>query len=127
VLLFSGEYTLSVSVGECYSIPTSVNITVINCDTVDFFIPEGFSPNSDEINDLFVIRGIENYPSNDFVVFNRWGDPVFDAQPYTNNWAGTTSKGISIGTNVLPVGTYFYVLHLGDGSPVLKGTIYLNR
>jgi hypothetical protein len=85
-LLFSGEYTLSVSVGECYSIPTSVNITVINCDTVDFFIPEGFSPNSDEINDLFVIRGIENYPSNDFVVFNRWGDPVFDAQPYTNNW-----------------------------------------
>jgi gliding motility-associated-like protein len=127
VLLFSGEYTLSVSVGECYSIPTSVNITVINCDTVDFFIPEGFSPNSDEINDLFVIRGIENYPSNDFVVFNRWGDPVFDAQPYTNNWAGTTTKGISIGTNVLPVGTYFYVLHLGDGSPVLKGTIYLNR
>jgi gliding motility-associated-like protein len=126
-LLFSGEYTLSVSVGECYSIPTSVNITVINCDTVDFFIPEGFSPNSDEINDLFVIRGIENYSSNDFVVFNRWGDPVFDAQPYTNNWDGTTSKGISIGTNVLPVGTYFYVLHLGDGSPVLKGTIYLNR
>ena len=127
VLLFSGEYTLSVSVGECYSIPTSVNITVINCDTVDFFIPEGFSPNSDEINDLFVIRGIENYPTNDFVVFNRWGDPVFDAQPYSNNWAGTTTKGISIGTNVLPVGTYFYVLHLGDGSPVLKGTIYLNR
>jgi gliding motility-associated-like protein len=127
VLLFSGEYTLSVSVGECYSIPTSVNITVINCDTVDFFIPEGFSPNSDEINDLFVIRGIENYPTNDFVVFNRWGDPVFDAQPYINNWAGTTTKGISIGTNVLPVGTYFYVLHLGDGSPVLKGTIYLNR
>lgn len=126
-LLFSGEYSLSILVGECNSLPATVSVLVINCDTVDFFIPEGYSPNSDEINDLFVIRGIENYPSNDFVVFNRWGDPVFDAQPYTNNWAGATTKGISIGSNQLPVGTYFYVLHLGDGSPVLKGTIYLNR
>jgi gliding motility-associated-like protein len=126
-LIFSGEYTLSVIVGVCNAIPASLTVLVIDCDTVAFFIPEGFSPNSDEINDLFVIRGIENYPTNDFVVFNRWGDPVFDAQPYTNNWDGTTTKGLSFGSNVLPVGTYFYVLHLGDGSPVLKGTIYLNR
>jgi gliding motility-associated-like protein len=124
---FAGTYTLIVQVGNCYALPVTLNVLVVNCDTTTFFIPEGFSPNSDEINDLFVIRGIENYPSNDFVVFNRWGNPVFEASPYANNWDGTTDKGIHLGDNLLPVGTYFYVLNLGNGSPVMKGTIFLNR
>ena len=124
---FAGTYTLIVQVGNCYALPVTLNVLVVNCDTTTFFIPEGFSPNSDEINDLFVIRGIENYPSNDFVVFNRWGNPVFEASPYANNWDGTIDKGIHLGDNLLPVGTYFYVLNLGNGSPVMKGTIFLNR
>ncbi len=93
----------------------------------DFNIPEGFSPNGDGINDLFVIRGIDIYPSNSFQVFNRWGDLLFSASPYINTWDGTTSMGIQVGGNVLPVGTYFYTLDLGDGSKIYKGTIYLNK
>ncbi|MBA4239502.1 MAG: hypothetical protein C0448_02160 [Sphingobacteriaceae bacterium] len=93
----------------------------------DFNIPEGFSPNGDGINDLFVIRGIQNFPSNNFTIFNRWGDKVFEASPYKNTWDGSNSKGLTIGGNALPTGTYFYVIDLGDGSKVIKGTIYLNR
>ena len=93
----------------------------------DFFIPDGFSPNGDGINDLFVIRGILNYPENKFTIFNRWGDKVFEASPYQNTWDGKSTMGLRIGGNELPVATYFYVLDLGDGSEILKGTIYLNR
>ena len=93
----------------------------------DFNIPEGFSPNGDGINDLFVIRGIQNFPNNNFTIFNRWGDKVFEASPYKNTWDGSNSKGLTIGGDALPTGTYFYVIDLGDGSKVIKGTIYLNR
>jgi gliding motility-associated-like protein/uncharacterized repeat protein (TIGR01451 family) len=93
----------------------------------DFNIPEGFSSNGDGINDLFVIRGIYGFPKNTFEIFNRWGDKVFEANPYQNTWDGKATKGIRIGGDDLPVGTYFYVLDLGDGSPIYKGTIYLNK
>ena len=93
----------------------------------DFFIPEGFSPNGDGINDVFVIRGIENYPDNTIIIFNRWGNKVFEASPYQNIWNGRSTKGLRVGGNELPIGTYFYLLDLGDGSDVIKGSIYLNR
>jgi len=100
--------------------------TVITYPT-DFFIPEGFSPNGDGTNDLFVIRGIANYPNNTFVIFNRWGNKVYEASHYQNTWDGRSIFGLRVGGNELPIGTYFYVLDLKDGSSIFKGTIYLNR
>lgn len=94
---------------------------------LDFFIPEGFSPNGDGINDPFVIRGILRYPTNNFVIFNRWGNKVFEKSNYQNTWDGRSTIGLSFGGDELPVGTYFYILDLGDGFDVFKGTIYLNR
>jgi len=61
------------------------------------------------------------------VIFNRWGDKVFEAKPYNNTWDGKATEGVRIGSDELPVGTYFYILDLGDGSAVIKGYIYLNR
>ncbi len=103
------------------------NVSFIATVPSDFFIPEGFSPNGDGINDLFVIRGILNYPQNTFEIYNRWGNKVFKASHYQNTWHGKATLGIRVGTGELPVGTYFYLLDLGDGSKVIKGTIYLNR
>lgn len=103
------------------------NLMVIEPIPTDFNIPEGFSPNGDGVNDLFVIRGIAYFPENSFTIFNRWGSKVFEANPYKNTWDGNSTTGITIGGEELPVGTYFYVIDLGDGTPVIKGTIYLNK
>ncbi len=103
------------------------NVSFVATVPTDFFIPEGFSPNGDGINDLFVIRGILNYPHNKFEIYNRWGNKVFEANSYQNTWHGKATFGIRVGGGDLPVGTYFYLLDLGDGSKVIKGTIYLNR
>jgi gliding motility-associated-like protein len=105
----------------------SNNVSSVEPVPSDFFIPEGFSPNEDDINDLFVIRGILNFPSNDFRVFNRWGVQIYQAIPYTNAWDGKSTSNLNVGGDTLPVGTYFYVLDLKDGSEVYTGTIYLNR
>ncbi|OFY19956.1 MAG: hypothetical protein A2W98_13300 [Bacteroidetes bacterium GWF2_33_38] len=122
-----GDYSLVISLAGCISEPTTFMFVVNKCLFVDFYIPEGFSPNGDNINDLFVITGIENFTSNKFVIFNRWGNKVFEANNYQNTWDGKSTLGITIGGDELPVATYFYVLDLGDGSDVYKGTIYLNR
>ncbi len=104
--------------------PTNKHVIVVDSD---FFIPEGFSPNEDLVNDVFFIRGILKYPKNSIEIFNRWGNLVFEAAPYINQWDGTTKIGLNVGSDELPVGTYFYILNLGDGTDIIKGTIYLNR
>ncbi len=99
------------------------------CDTAEVTIvvycPEpqpytGFSPNGDGINDYFVIEGIEWWPHHSLSIFNRWGEEVFHASPYHNDWDGTF-KNLD-----LPDGTYFYLLEYGDGK-VLSGYVQLRR
>lgn len=79
-------------------------------DEFDVSIPNGFSPNNDGQNDFFIIEGAENFPNNRLTVINQWGDVLFEAESYENDWAGTntTGSGSSKGT-VLADGTYFYV------------------
>ncbi|MEI8047691.1 MAG: gliding motility-associated C-terminal domain-containing protein [Bacteroidota bacterium] len=103
------------------------NISSIEPIPTDLFIPEGFSPNDDGINDILVIRGISNFPNNTFVVYNRWGNKVFEASPYNDTWDGISTVGIVAGGDKLPAGTYFYLFTPGDGSAVMKGSFYLNK
>jgi gliding motility-associated-like protein/uncharacterized repeat protein (TIGR01451 family) len=124
----SGDYLNTASI-SAFEIDENMgnNISSVEPIPTDFFIPEGFSPNDDGINDLLVIRGIVNFPENTFTIFNRWGNKVYDASPYTDKWDGKSTYGITVGGDKLPTGTYFYLLDLGDGSDVIKGTIYLNK
>jgi len=123
----AGSYSLVVTANGCISAPSTISIVENSCDVADFFIPEGFSPNGDGINDLFVIRGILDYPANTFVIFNRWGNKVFEASPYQNTWDGRCTIGLRVGGDELPIGTYFYVLNLHNSGAIYKGTIFLNR
>ena len=57
------------------------SVTINNCDRTDFFIPEGFSPNGDIVNDVFFIRGLDEYPLNSIAIYNRWGNKVYESSP----------------------------------------------
>jgi len=120
----AGVYSLTVTTATCSSAPAT---SIVAVNELDFNIPEGFSPNGDGINDFIIIRGIDYYPQNSIVIFNRWGIKVYEASPYKNDWDGRSIRGLKVGGDELPVGTYFYLLDLGDGSKVIKGTFYLNR
>ncbi len=106
--------------------PTADTMLVVIKDCVTIKVPDAFSPNGDGVNDWLVITNIDSYPNNTFTVFNRWGNKVYEASPYRNQWDGTSQFG-SVYGETLPEGTYYYVLDLGNGSDAFTGFIYLRR
>lgn len=90
-------------------------------------IPGGISPNGDGTNDTWVINGLDDFPNNKLTILNRWGDILFKAEPYANNWDGTASQGLVMNSAPLPDGTYYYVLILGDGSKPIRGFIEIRK
>ena len=116
-------YTLCDSYNAC-----DTGLIIINVECYFFvIIPQGFSPNGDGVNDTFEIIGIEDYPNNHLSVFNRWGHKVYERQAYDNSWNGTSESPLTIGNGMLPKGTYYYALDLGDGTKLMKGYVFLNR
>ena len=95
---------------------------------VPFFIPEAFSPNGDGINDKFEIKGLAKYEAVEMVIFNRWGNTVYQSENYGEGagkdgfWDGTAKSG----GGPVPNGTYFYVLKL-DGKEKISGSVYIDR
>lgn len=87
-------------------------------------IPSIITPNHDGINDAFIIpclANINDYTNNTLSIFNQWGDEVFHASPYRNDWEGTFDG------EDLPAGTYFYILDLGDGQKPSSGYLIIQR
>lgn len=102
--------------------------------TVRLLIPNIITPNNDGINDVFIItqdtrnstsqhlKSASTFPkindfyiTNELVIFNRWGQKVFEQQNYQNDWNGEKLKD----------GVYFYVLkcHGEFEDDVFKGSL----
>jgi gliding motility-associated-like protein len=89
-------------------------------------VPNGFSPNGDGYNDIFVILNLEYYPDNEIIIFNRWGDQVFQAAPYNNDWDGTSSNAnIKLRGDKVVDGTYFFVLKVAEDIEPINGFVEL--
>ncbi|MEW6469858.1 MAG: gliding motility-associated C-terminal domain-containing protein [Bacteroidota bacterium] len=93
----------------------SVYVTV-NYD-YDITISNLMTPNGDGFNDNFYIENILYYPENTLVIYNRNGQEVYTKQGYNNSWDGTRNG------QLLPDGTYYYVLKFTDTEFIFKGSI----
>ena len=87
-------------------------------------IPNVFTPNDDNINDVFNING-DALKTLSGKIFNRWGQIIYEWDTVGGGWNGMTSAGL-----IAPEGTYFYTIESigNDGVTYsLKGYFYLIR
>ncbi len=117
------EFLWEASDGKEYVlVPAYVKITITQQEV---FIPEGFSPNGDGVNDNFVIKGADKYIIK-LKVFNRWGNLVYESNYYQNDWQGNSNVGVSL-SKKLPDGTYYYIIDLQNGEKPKLGYITIKR
>jgi len=103
---------------------TTTALVCIAAHADSLVVPNVFSPNGDGHNDTFRVTG-GNLASLDVQVFNRWGQKVARMERIHQAWDGRSAAG-----EVLPEGTYFYLLHAvaADGKVYdLHGTVTLLR
>jgi gliding motility-associated-like protein len=105
--LVAGEYTVTVI--DENGCTTDSTFTLIQEDELGW--PTGLTPNDDGFNDVYFIQGLGGYAKNEFKVFNRWGNLVYEKTNYDQDWRGQNSDN-----EELPDGTYFVVFTSGNTS-----------
>lgn len=86
------------------------------------YIPNAFTPNGDSKNDRWLIPALEAYPNCTVIIYNRYGQKIFESKGYTKPWDGKF-KGLQ-----QPSGAYVYNIDPGD--KILKnivGTVLIVR
>lgn len=102
---------------------TIVHTLTPGCTDPYIFVPNTFTPNGDNNNDVLFVRG--NYIDVlEFYVYNRWGEKVFESRNKNDGWDGTY-KGEPLGTDVY--GYYLKALCLGGEEFFKKGNVTLLR
>lgn len=83
-------------------------------------LPSGLlTPNCNCSESVWRVVNIENHPASRVRVYNKSGQEVFNASGYQNNWRGTYKN------TPLAAGSYYYIIHLNNGTPVKEGWLYL--
>jgi gliding motility-associated-like protein len=93
-----------------------------DCAEPYVFVPNAFSPNDDNVNDVLYVRG----PIKElhFVIYNRWGEKMFETFDATTGWDGY------LATTPLPPDVYGYYLEVtcfDDKKFFKKGNVSLIR
>ena len=107
----SGEYNIELKKGS-RTYTSNLTVTASECESV-FLIPNLFTPNGDDHNETFAIRGI--FPNKwKLNIYDRWGTQVYKSQGYNNEWAGEAGE----------TGIYYY--YLQDTESERKYTGFVN-
>ncbi len=127
--LTDGIYTFNVVRWEngCVSYPETVTVTIQLCPSELIYIPNTFTPDGDEHNQLFtpiITSGVDIYDFH-MTIYNRWGEVIWESFDVTGAWDGTYDN------KVCPDGIYNWTIDFGvpktDERKTLNGSIRLFR
>jgi gliding motility-associated-like protein len=104
-LLSTQNYYVTLSKNTCESSAKQFTITVNDCD---IYIPTAFTPDEDNVNDVWEISNIDQiYPENIVRIYNRWGNLLFESEKgkyETKPWDGKYNG------EQLPVASYYFII-----------------
>ncbi len=112
-----------VVIGEdIYGCLNSDSVTVFVTDDNKVFPANFITPDGNGQNDTWVIGNIENYPDAKVMIFDLNGQLIYSTTNYQNNWDGRNKNG-----DILPDGTYYYVISFNNDERVYKGALAVMR
>jgi gliding motility-associated-like protein len=115
--LYTGNYYLTITDNnDCVEM---LSVYVPENPVLCLSIPNAFTPNADGVNDTWVIEYIDNYPQAHVMVFNRWGQKVYDAHAEDEPWDGKFNG------ELLPAGAYTYIIDLHNEIKPFTGVVAL--
>lgn len=124
-----GFYIIQVyhEVNGCVSDIQSTSVNISDCPLELIYIPNSFTPDGDEVNQVWqpvFTEGFDPYDFNMFVI-NRWGEVVWESNDATASWDGTYNG------KICPDGVYFYKVTFGnldnDSKKILVGHLTIIR
>jgi gliding motility-associated-like protein len=123
--------TYSITVVDANGCRADDQITIYVEHDRRVFIPNAFSPNDDGVNDVFGIFADNSQVARvrSFLVFNRWGEAMFELYNFSPNNPSLGWNGQHRG-QVMNTGVYVYVaeVEFTDGEVIIyKGDVVLTR
>ncbi len=123
----STTYTVAVqdpSLAGCnYELQLRIEVVDVFCGEPDIFVPNAFTPDDDQVNDVLLVRG-NRISELYFAVYNRWGEVVFETRDQRVGWDGT-HNGKAVDPDV-----YAYYLEVtcpGETTFFKKGNVTVIR
>ena len=100
-------------------------VTLLDCgSSCDIKIPNVFTPNDDNLNDVFLYQTKCFLDKPELTIYNRWGEQLFESHVQGESWDGTyVSK-------MCPDGLYLYILSYDDARGkriMVNGLVHLIR
>ncbi len=80
-------------------------------------IPNIFTPNNDGDNDFLAFESLYYYGISELVIYNRWGNKIYESSDYQNNWTGDGQSD----------GVYYFVLTCPKVNEPIAGFVHMNR
>ncbi len=121
----TGIFTIKLEIVNQYGCNDTVSHTVIITPSFTIYVPTGFTPDGDGINDVFLPRGI-GWRDYELRVFSRSGNEVFSSFDPDSGWDGKIRES----QNVAIPGVYVWRIYVRDKNnrkQDFKGTVTLVR
>ncbi len=111
-----GTYCATLTVTNDMGCTSVTSECILIADSV--IAPNIFTPNGDSYNELLIFKNLEAYPDSRLLLFNRWGNVIYESANYKNDW---TAKDVNDGT-------YYYVLYINDkDATVMSGWVAIYK
>ena len=124
-------YLVTAGTGDCVRSGV-VTVTVVDfiCGEPLIFLPNAFSPNSDNENDVLYVYG-QNLTEVHLAIFNRWGQTIWESNDILVPWDGTfngkivqegslTKSQSNLSISALNAGFYAFTIIQEDGKSVAR-------
>jgi gliding motility-associated-like protein len=110
-----GEYWVKTTSTFCGEQSDTINVIALDCEVI-LEIPNVFTPNGDDSNDTFVPIITKNIIEMRTIIYNRWGQQIYQTENLIIDWNGITDQ-----QRLATDGVYYWYVEYTDMFDI-KGT-----